>query len=92
MHLFPTHSFLSFFKGYLKESQPGILRAGVVRAGKHYPQSPEKREKGKRGASRLACSPVHHELTDVQKQVLEPKAGIVFYQEPWPRGSISWSG
>lgn len=87
LHLFPTHSFLNFLKGYLKDSQPGILRAG-----KHCPQSPEKREKGRRRESRLASSPVHHKLTDVQREVLEPKAGILFYQEPLSRGSVSWSG
>lgn len=45
-------------KGHLKESEPGILRAVVARIRKHCPQRVEKSEKGKKGESRLASSPV----------------------------------
>lgn len=68
------------------------MRAEVARAGKHYLQSPKEREKGKRGESRLASSAVPQELINVQKEVLEPKGGILFYQEAWLRGSVTWSG
>lgn len=57
LYLFPTHSSLSSLKAYLKESQPGILRAVVARAGKHYLQSPEKREKGKKMRVKVGQQP-----------------------------------
>lgn len=48
----------SSLKGQLKESEAGILRAVVARVRKHYPQRREKREKGKKGESKLASIPV----------------------------------
>lgn len=60
----------------------------VARVGKFYPQKMEKRkrEQGKSQAWPSAWS--SHKLTDVQKEVLEPKGGILFCQEAWPRRSV----
>lgn len=56
---------------------------------KHHPKRMEKREKGKTGDSKLASSPVPPGVDrHPKKEVLEPKRGLLFYQEAWPRGSV----
>ena len=79
LYLFPTHSFPSSLKEYLKESGQGIMRAVVARIGKTVPKRMEKREKGESQAWPSTQSP--QKLTDVRKEVPEPKGGMLFYQE-----------